>query len=59
MKKRAKKLALAKETLGSLNLDLGKIPGGVETYVYPCTYQYASRQKCPATHGASACVICG
>jgi hypothetical protein len=56
MKKTPKKLVLAKETLGSLDLDLGQIPGGIDTYVYPCTYQYPSRQKCPPTREDSVCV---
>ena len=59
MKKTLKKLVLAKDTVRNLDLDLGQILGGVETYEYPCTYNYASRQKCPPTRQDSICVCAG
>jgi NifB/MoaA-like Fe-S oxidoreductase len=55
-KKTVKRLVLAKETVRSLDLGVEQVLGGIETYEYPCTYNYPSRQKCLPTKVNSECV---
>ena len=56
MKKTVKKLALAKETLRSLDVELGRVAGGVTTTSDLCTF---GSDGCPTGQFACGSARCG